>query len=603
MTSLVIKQRKQEIPELPGVYRMLDHEQNIIYIGKAKNLRNRLLQYTLPQEGKNKIMVQRIADFIFSVTESEAAALLLEAQLIRKFKPTFNILLKNDKSFPYIKLRLDHPYPQLLKYRGKNLVDGKFFGPFASSMHIDVTLLEMQKIFRLRSCTDSYFANRERPCMQYQIKRCHAPCVGKISKTEYDQVVTEVKTFLTGKSQILQKELSAKMEQYSQNMAYEKAAEIRDKIKAISYIQLKSNNAEKIEDADIIALAKKNGEFCLQLFIYRSWQPCGNQDFFPEHTYQATESEVMEDFIMQLYQNKKPPKELIISHMIEEKGVYEQALKDLHGKKVKITVPKLGVKKKIVGNALRNAELALESHLRISAKNTGSLREVQELFKLAELPKRIEIYDNSHIQGAFAVGAMVVAGINGFDKKEYRLFNIKEEQQNNFGGDDYAMLREVMTRRLKRIKKEPYRRPDFMIIDGGKGHMQVVQKVMDAAELWVPFTCMAKGKERNSGKEQFHCPNQPVFTLPRDLDVMKYLQILRDEVHNFAITSHRRKRASAIKTSSLDHIPGIGLARKKALLSYFGSFRSVQDATLEELKKVSGINKDLAELIYQYVRR
>lgn len=598
----IIKSQLSNAPELPGVYRMLDSSNSIIYIGKAKNLKNRLAQYTLEQEGKNKIMVSLVHKVEYSIAESESSALLLEGQLIKKYKPKFNILLKDDKSFPYIKLRTDHKYPQLLKYRGKNLSNGKCFGPFASAGYVDTTLLEIQKIFRLRSCSDSYFENRDRPCMQYQIKRCSAPCVGKISKKEYDETVAEVKSFLSGKNKSLQKTLSQKMESFCQEMQYEKAAEIRDKIKAISYVQLKSDSAEKIEDSDIIALASQNGEFCIQLFIYRSNQPCGNQAYFPAHTYDATPNEVIENFIMQLYQNKQPPKELIVSHDISDKGTYESALKQLHKKPIKITHPKLGIKKKIIDNATHNAEISLEKQLKTSAKNIAALNEVQRLFDLAESPKRIEIYDNSHIQGAFAVGAMVVAGIDGFDKKEYRLFNIKEEQKNAFGGDDYAMLREVLTRRLKRLKNEPYRTPDLMIIDGGKGHMRIVSEVMNNLNTHIPFVCMSKGIERNSGKEQFHRPGHKPFTLDRNLGVMKYLQILRDEVHNFAIKSHRSKRTSTIRISSLDHIPGIGKARKKALLNYFGSFKLIADATIDELNKVDGISKDLAKSIHELLR-
>lgn len=598
----IIKSHLVNTPELPGVYRMLDSSNNILYIGKAKNLKNRLNQYTLELKGKNKIMVSLVHNVEYSITESESAALLLEGQLIKKHKPKFNILLKDDKSFPYIKLRLDHKYPQLLKYRGKNLNDGKFFGPFASANHVDTTLLEIQKIFKLRSCTDSYFENRDRPCMQYQIKRCHAPCVGKISKKEYDNIVLEVKAFLSGKSQTLQKTLSKKMENFSQDTHYEKAAEIRDKIKAISYVQLKSDSAEKIQDSDIIALTSKNGEFCIQLFIYRSHQPCGNQAYFPAHTYDATAEEVIENFIMQLYQNKQPPKELIISHDINDKGTYETALKELHKTTIKITHPKLGVKKKILDNAIHNAELSLERHLKISAKNIAALNEVQRLFNLSESPKRIEVYDNSHIQGAFPVGAMVVAGTEGFDKKEYRLFNIKQKPNSSFGGDDYAMLREVLIRRIKRLKTEPYRTPDLMIIDGGKGHMKIVSEVMKELKVNIPFVCMSKGIERNSGREQFHRPGHDVFTLDRNLGVMKYLQILRDEVHNFAIKSHRNKRSRAIKISSLDHIPEIGETRKKALLNYFGSFKSISDATISELNKVDGISTELAKSIHELLK-
>ena len=595
----LIQSHLADAPELPGVYRMLDLDRNIIYIGKARNIKNRLAQYTQPLTGKNKTMVSLVHYLEYSVTESESAALILEGLLIKKFKPKFNILLKDDKSFPYIKLRLDHEYPQLLKYRGKDLQNGKFFGPFASASHVDVTLVELQKIFRLRSCTDSYFENRKRPCLQYQIKRCYAPCVGKISKEEYNELVLEVKSFLAGKNKHLQEMLAAKMEILSNEMKFEKAAEIRDRIKAISYVQLKSDTIQSLQDADVIALTSHNGEFCIQLFIYRSNQPCGNQAYFPAHTNDESSADVLGAFIMQLYQNKIPPKELLISHEIESINNYTQALQELHGVNVKISIPKLGGKYKIMENALHNAQISLQKHLKISAKNSNALAEVQKIFSLPEKPRRIEIYDNSHIQGAFPVGAMVVAGIDGFEKKEYRLFNIKEMPSNQFGGDDYAMLREVLTRRLGRLKSEPFRRPDLMIVDGGKGHMNVVSEVMRNLKINLPFVCMSKGVDRNSGREQFHLPNCQPFTLDKDSQVMKYLQILRDEVHNFAIKSHRHKRSKAIKSSSLDNIAGIGESRKKALLNYFGSFKAIADATIKELAQVEGVSTEIAKTIYQ----
>ncbi len=600
----IIKSYISDLPELPGVYRFLNSSKVILYIGKAKNLKNRVSQYTLELTGKNKIMISLACSVEYNITESESSALLLESQLIKKFKPKFNILLKNDRTFPYIKLRTDHEYPQLLKFRGRNLHDGKFFGPFASSMHVDIALSELQKIFKLRTCSDGFFINRTRPCMQYQIKKCYGPCVGKISKQNYDDLVMEVKAFLSGKSNMLQAMLSEKMEELSTNLEYEKAAEIRDRIKAISYIQLKAQISHNLKDADVVALSHKNGEFCIQIFLYRSSQPCGNQAYFPMHTnLESTPSEVLSDFLIQLYQDKVPPPELLLSHEIEDKEIYIEAFKKLHDVKVKITFPKAGSRFKIMDNALQNAELALEKHLKTSAKNNAALKEVQTLFDLQEQPKRIEVYDNSHIQGAFPVGAMIVAGPDGFDKKEYRLFNIKDiDYQSTVGGNDYAMLREVLTRRLKRIKSEPHRTPDLLIIDGGKGHMSTVTKLMDDLNIHVPFVCMSKGVDRNSGREQFHIPGKDSFTLDRNLTVMKYLQILRDEVHNFAIKSHRKKRSNAIKVSTLDGIPGIGELRKRALLNYFGSFAAITDATIKELRNVSGISLELAKTIYDYLR-
>jgi excinuclease ABC subunit C len=596
----LIKSYLADAPELPGVS---DADKNTIYIGKAKNLKNRLTQYTGELTTKNRIMVSLASYVEYSVTESESAALLLEGQLIKKFKPRFNILLKDDKSFPYIKLRLDHEYPQLLKFRGKNLTEGKFFGPFASPKHVDTAILELQKIFRLRSCSDNYFASRTRPCLQYQIQRCYAPCVNKISKTEYDDLVKEVLSFLSGKNNALQSMLSEKMEKFSNELNYEKAAEIRDRLKAISYIQLKSQDSHDLENADVIALASKNGIFCIQIFLYRSHQPCGNQAYFPAHTDdEISNEEVLGSFLMQLYQTKTPPKDILLSHELEDKGLYIDALKKLHQVNVKISTPKRGSKAKIMENALYNAELSLQKHLVMSARNHTALVDIQSLFGLSSVPERIEVYDNSHIQGAFPIGAMIVAGADGFMKKEYRLFNIKDEPTSAFGGDDYAMLREVLRRRLKRLKSEPARRPDLMIIDGGKGHMNVVSKVMDELGVHLPFVCMSKGVDRNSGKEQFHIPNRDVFTLDKNNPTMKYLQILRDEVHNFAIKSHRNKRSVAIKYSSLDMVPGIGSARKQALLNYFGSFQAVSDATESELKKVDGVRAELAKQIYRFLR-
>ena len=599
----LIKSYLPHAPQLPGVYRFFDIEKNIIYIGKAKNLKNRLSQYTGEVTGKTKLMVSLATHVEYSITESESSALLLEGQLIKKFKPRFNILLKDDKSYPYIKLREDHDYPQLVKYRGKNLTDGKFFGPFASAYHVDTTILELQKIFKLRSCSDTYFASRTRPCLQYQIQRCYGPCVNKISKSEYNDVVKEVLSFLNGKSSSLQNMLSEKMQKFSNELCFEKAAEVRDRLKAISYVQLRSKSSPVLEDADVIAISSKNGVFCIQVFLYRAFQPCGNQAYFPAHTDDEIScEEVLGSFLMQIYQTKTPPKKILLSHKLNDAPVYMDALKELHHIDVKISTPQRGEKYKILENALQNADLALQKYLLMSAKNHAALVEIQTLFALSNVPERIEVYYNSHIQGAFPVGAMIVAGREGFIKKEYRLFNIKDEATSEFGGDDYAMLREVMRRRLKRLKSEPHRTPDLLIIDGGKGHMNVVSKVMEEMDIHLPFVCMAKGAERNSGREQFHVPRRDVFTLDRNNPIMKYLQILRDEVHNFAIKNHRHKRSSAIRHSSLDAIPGIGPNKKQALLNFFGSFQTILGASEAELKKVNGISADLAKKIYDFLK-
>lgn len=598
----LIQEYLTDAPDSPGVYQFRDAQRNILYIGKAKNIKKRLAQYTLELTHKNELMITLAHSIEFNVTESEAEALILEAQLIKKFKPKFNIALKNDHNFPYIKLRTDHPYPQLIKFRGKNLNDGKFFGPFISSMQVDKALQEIQNIFKLRSCSDAFFANRNRPCIQYQIKKCTAPCVGKISHEDYLQTVSEAKAFLLGKNTDLQNELAQKMHQFSAEMEFEKAAELRDKIRAISYVQLRSNKSHGLIDADLIAITAQNDNYCVELFLYRNGTPCGNQAYFLENVAYNSIEEVLGDFLMQLYQNKTPPKQLLLSHELENNQLYLEALRSLHNTKTIITVPKCGRKFELIQNALKNAQLALQNHLKKSAQSTTNLELVQKLFNLKHIPNRIEVYDNSHIQGSFAVGAMIVAGVTGFDKKEYRLFNIKDTSIiPGFGGDDYAMLTEVLIRRLKRLKAEPYRRPDLMIIDGGKGHLSTTIKVMTEMGINIPFVCMSKGIERNSGKEQFHIQGRESFTLDRNEPVMKYLQILRDEAHNFVIKSHRNKRSRAITKSSLDHIPAIGAARKQALLNYFGSFAAIADASIKELQNVQGISKKLAKIIKEHL--
>ncbi|RYE05911.1 MAG: excinuclease ABC subunit UvrC [Rickettsiaceae bacterium] len=603
----LIKSRLPDTPQLPGVYRMLDEHGQILYIGKAKNLKKRLSNYAkIDLMGRIARMIFHTRALEYSVTNSEAEALLLEAQLIKKYQPKFNILLKDDKSFPYIKLREDHPYPQLLKYRGKRPNNGKLFGPFASSFQINITLNELQKIFRLRTCTDSYFASRQRPCLQYQIKRCYGPCVGKISKPDYDEIVAQTEDFLSGRTAKLQDMLSKKMEILSENMHFEQAAEIRDRIKALSYVQLKSNvQYEGISDADVIAIAEENNTYCIQIFLYRTSQSWGNKAYFPVHTDESNKAEVLESFIGQFYQTRIPPKEIIINQPLLQPNLIVEALDKLYSFKTKIVIPKRGNRMKLAENAYDNAKIALEQFLKNSIKNQTIFAEIKDLFGLTELPHRIEVYDNSHIMGTHAVGAMIVATPLGFDKSQYRIFNIKGLSTDKttvarITGDDYAMLREVLTRRLNRLAKEPDKKPSLMIIDGGKGHMSVVREVIDKLKIEnLDFVCMSKGVDRNSGREQFHVPNKDPFTLDKNKSLMKYLQILRDEAHNFAIKNHRAGRSRAIKISSLDQIANIGEIRKKALLNYFGDFKAISNATVNELTNVHGINKSIAEQIFK----
>ncbi|UCM93336.1 excinuclease ABC subunit UvrC [Candidatus Tisiphia endosymbiont of Melanophora roralis] len=643
--SELIKSHLENAPNLPGVYKMLGADQQVIYVGKAKNLKKRLTNYIKTDlDNKTIRMVSLTHHLEYNVTNSEIEALLLEAQLIKKFQPKFNILLKDDKSFPYVKLRLDTDYPQLIKYRGKNLSSGEFFGPFVSSEQVDTTLKELQKIFKLRSCSDNYFKNRKRPCLQYQIGRCSAPCVGKISKADYSELVSQVRDFLTGKTKELQKTLSDKMEQLSLQLRFEAAAEIRDRIKALSYIQLKSTlSSSSIKNADIIAIVEKNNCYCIQLFVYRFGQSYGNIAYFPFQTDESNKAEILTQFINQFYQTNPVPDEIIINHPIIDLELVTKAIKQLSGNnKLSIIHPIRGNKVKLLENAELNGQLALDQHLKQFAKNQMIFQQIQQLFNLPLLPDRIEVYDNSHIMGTFAVGSMIVATKSGFDKKEYRIFNIPVAKGDAKGGDDYEMLRTVLTRRFTRLKKEHPKSiysndlengdnkqgvselgvhevreyantpqvfaktnsskqksiVSLMIIDGGKGHLSVVQKIMAEFGLAIPFVCMSKGPDRNAGCEQFHMLGKEAFTINKNLPVMKYLQILRDEAHNFAIKNHRLRRSKAIKVSSLDDINSVGLIRKKALLHYFGSYKTICDATIEELSKVKGISKTLAKHIF-----
>lgn len=625
----LIKSKLIDIPERSGVYRVFDANKQVIYVGKAKNLKKRLTNYIKTDlDTKTLRMVANTCSLEYSITNSEVEALLLEAQLIKKFQPKFNILLKDDKSFPFIKLRLDHDFPQLLKYRGRALNDGKFFGPFASATEVNTTLSELQKIFKLRSCTDNYFNSRTRPCLQYEIKRCYAPCVGKINKKDYAELVGQVKDFLQGRSKELQENLSKKMEELSEQMRFEEAADIRDRIKALSYVQLKAGITDIVKDADIIAIVEKNGHYCVEVFLYRIGQACGNIPYFPTSTENSTKEEVLRHFLLQFYQKQQVPPEIIINHEIDDKDNIIEAIRSINDfAKLSITIPASGGKLKLVQNAEENALFSLEQYLKKFTKNQELMFEVKELFNLPEIPERIEVYDNSHIQGKFAVGVMIVAGKSGFDKKEYRVFSLSSRDSitgsskstNNDGvscfldtvdkprydavGDDYEMLRQVLTRRLTRLKQEPHRLPSLMIIDGGKGHLGIVKEVMNKLQMDIPFVCMSKGPDRNAGLEQFHMVGREVFTLNKNLPLMKYLQILRDEAHNFAIKNHRLSRSRAIKVSSLDEIEGIGDTRKKALLHYFGSYKAVSDATLDELSKVKGISKSLAKMIFNALHK
>jgi excinuclease ABC subunit C len=600
--SSFLKEFCKDLPEKPGIYKMIGENGEILYIGKAKNLKKRVVYYykdELPNRLARMVFLVRNAEYI--ITKSEAEAFLLEAKQIKLHKPKFNILLKDDKTFPYIKINFGHEYPQIMKFRGKKGDKDNLFGPFASNGDVERTINVIKKIFKIRGCSDAYFSARKRPCLQYQIRRCSAPCVNKISKESYDESVKNTLSFLKGRNADLQKNLSLKMEEYSENLEFEKAAEIRDSIKALSYIQMNSiTSSQDLREADVIAVVSKNGIFCVEVYFYRAGNNYGSVSYFPRHAEGSSEEEVFSGFVGQFYQTKIPARNIICNVKLESEKSVEEALFELHGSKTSFSARKTGALKKILDSVIENAYESLSKHLKGKTKTIETLEKIAETFYLDETPSRIEIYDNSHIMGKYAIGAIVVAGLDGLEKNEYRKYTI-QTNVNNFGGDDYQMLREVIGRRIKRFKTEPERIPSLMIIDGGKGHLNIVKKIFDENDIYVPFVCMSKGEKRNAGGETFHMIDRE-FTLDNNLEEMKYLQILRDEVHNFAITSHRKKRSNAISASKIDELPMIGNIRKKNLLNHFGSFAAIKEAGIGELEKVDGISSNIAKKIYDYIR-
>jgi excinuclease ABC subunit C len=584
--SNILKSYIENATHQSGIYKMIDQDNNIIYIGKAKNIKQRLSNYIKSDlNTKTLIMVSKIAKIEFIITNSETESLIVESQLIKKHQPKFNILLKDDKSFPYIKLRLDHEYPQIIKYRGKNLTNGLFFGPFASLENIYSTIAELQKIFKLRTCSDHYLKNRIRPCLQYQIGRCLAPCVNKISKEEYNEIVFEVKDFLSGKTHELQRKLSEKMQLLSNELKFEDAAKIRDKIKALTYIQMKSGTFDtNIINADIIAIGKINNQYGINIFFYRNRSAYGNVTYFPDNNEDLETSEILEYFLLNFYQKHNIPSEIIINHVLPNIKSISDILK------IKI---KVNAKNKLVEIANNNNLIAIENHIKQSMKNDEIFTIIASLFGINKEINRIELYDNSHISGQFAVGAMVVAGKEGFLRKEYRIFNFENINQ----PDDYRMLENMLTRRFTKMKKDN-KIPDLMIIDGGRGHLSVAQKIMGIFNFNIIIVGMSKGVDRNAGCEKFHLSaNKNSFTLDKNNPVMKYLQILRDEVHNFAIKTHRKKRSESIRSNSLS-VSLIGKTRKQNLLNHFGSYEAIREASVDELSKVKNISKNLAKNIF-----
>ena len=596
------------LPARPGVYRMQDARGDVLYVGKARALKNRVANYVQVDRMPKRLqrMVSQTRAMTIVTTNNEAEALLLEAQLIKRYRPAYNVLLRDDKSFPFILLRADHDFPRVQKHRGARRAKGNYYGPFASAGSVNQTLNALQKLFLLRSCTDSFFNTRDRPCLLHQIKRCSAPCVDRISKPAYADLVADAKAFLGGKSTQVQAKLGVQMQAAAETMDFEQAAVLRDRLKALTFIQgTQAINAEGLGDADIFALANRHGHMGIQAFFIRGGQNWGHRSFFPAHTADVPEDEVLQSFLMQFYEDVPPARNIFVDRDLPEAAVMAEALAERATYKVAISVPQRGDRKRLLDQAKRNAEEALDRHNAESTTQAKLLREVAELFGLPEPPDRIEVYDNSHIQGTNALGAMVVAGPEGYRKGQYRKFNIKRSETKP--GDDYAMMREVFSRRFARAQTEDPDRdqgdwPDLVLVDGGRGQLNAVTEVL--AELGIEDLCVvgiAKGPHHGrDGREVFHMMDGREFQLPVNAPVLFYLQRLRDEVHRFAIGAHRAKRAKAIGTSPLDEVPGVGPARKKALLMHFGTGRAVRNASLKDLQQAPGVSAAVAQLVYDF---
>ncbi len=604
--TAAIRNVLKTLPLKPGVYRMHDARGEILYVGKARALKNRVGNYVQIDRLPNRLrrMVALTRSMTIVTTNSEAEALLLEAQLIKRYRPAYNVLLRDDKSFPFILLRVDHKFPRIQKHRGARRNKGHYYGPFASAGSVNQTLNALQKLFLLRSCSDSFFNNRDRPCLLYQIKRCSAPCVGRIDDQSYDGLVADAKSFLDGKSSAVQAKLAKEMEGAAEALDFERAAMLRDRLKALTFIQgSQAINAQGVGDADIFALAHRNGVMGIQAFFIRGGQNWGHRSFFPSHVAEMTEDEVFTSFLAQFYEDVPPAKNILLDRELTEADLLAEALSERAERKIEISVPQRGDRVRLVKQATRNAEEALDRRLAESTTQGKLLQEVADLFELPEPPRRIEIYDNSHIQGTNALGAMVVAGPEGFIKGQYRKFNIKQAATD----DDFAMMREVFQRRFARAQEDDPDRdsgqwPDLVLIDGGKGQMSSVKAALEEIGVDdVPLIAIAKGPHHGrDGREVFHFPDGRELTLPVNAPVLFYLQRLRDEVHRYAIGAHRAKRSKAITVSPLDEVPGVGPSRKKALLLHFGTARAVRNASLEDLQKAPGVSAAVAQTVYDF---
>lgn len=604
----------KRLPDRPGVYRMLGEDGTVLYVGKARSLKKRVASYTriFGQPGRTLRMIQATATLEVIVTRTETEALLLEANLIKRLRPRYNVLLRDDKSFPYILITDDHEAPQIVKHRGPHRRKGTYFGPFASAGAVDRTINAMERAFLIRSCSDGVYESRMRPCLLYQIKRCSAPCTGEISLTDYAGLVAEAKAFLAGKSQAVRKELAEAMEASAERLDFEQAAAYRDRLAALSHVQSHQGiNPRAVPEADVFACYQEGGQTAIQVFFFRTGQNWGNRPYYPRADKSLDAPEVLESFLAQFYDDKPPPRLILLSHKIEQPDLLAAALSEKAGRKVEVSVPVRGERKDLVEHALANARESLGRKLADTSSQAALMAGLAEAFGLAEPPRRVEVYDNSHIMGTNAVGAMIVAGPEGFEKNQYRKFNIRSETL--VPGDDFGMMREVLQRRFSRLLKESPRGgdtdngedatpwPDVVLIDGGAGQLSAAHEVMaDLGLEDLPMVGIAKGKDRDAGLEKFHIKDREPFMLqPRD-PVLYFVQRLRDEAHRFAIGSHRAKRKAQLTSNPLDEISGIGPARKRALLRHFGTAKALSRASIKDLAAVEGISEQIARNIYDH---
>ncbi len=603
----VIQAYLKTIDGSPGVYRMLNATSEVLYVGKARNLKARVSNYarTTGHSGRIARMIAETTSMMFLTTRTELEALLLEQNLIKQLKPRYNVLLRDDKSFPNILISTEHPFPQLKKHRGKKTEKGSYFGPFASAGAVNRTLNQLQKVFLLRNCSDAMFEQRTRPCLQYQIKRCAAPCVLRVSAEAYAGLVSDAERFLQGKTTTVQTDLAKSMAEASEAMEFERAAALRDRIRALTQVQQSQGiNPQGVPEADVIAVHLETGQACVQVFFIRANQSWGNRDFYPKTGLGAEEPEILEAFVTQFYDDKEPPRLVLLSHALENPDLVAQALAIRAGRRVEVAVPIRGEKAELVENARRNARESLARKMSETSTTSKLLDGLAEVFDLDAPPRRIEVYDNSHIQGTNAVGGMIVAGAEGFLKSQYRKFNIKSDAGAN--SDDFGMMKEVLTRRFERLLKEdPERKsemwPDLLLIDGGAGQVSAVASIL--AQLGVDDIAMvgvAKGVDRDLGKEEFHRVGERPFVLPMNSPVLYFIQRLRDEAHRWAIGAHRAKRSKAISATPLDEIAGVGAARKRALLAHFGSAKAVARAGVSDLTAVDGVSEALALTIHGF---